>query len=207
MKIFRNLVYLFSLTLLLIACGKTGDNPTTVAKNFFTALAKKEYDKAAQHATKDSKTMLDLIKSLEEMGNNLGANTDLKNTDDEKIQNAVYSEAVIEGDKATVKVTMGDEVNDIKLVKEDGLWKVALDKDTLKETAAEKSGIDSTEINQNLDEAIKELEGISADSMKNMINKAGNLLKSDSVRKAMEAAGEALKKAGEAMKQVSKENQ
>jgi hypothetical protein len=190
-----------------MACGKTGDSPTTVAKNFYTTLSKKEYDKAALYATKESKTMLDLIKSLEEMGDSLGANTEISKADEEKIKNAVFSDAVIDGDKATVKVTMGDEVNDIKLVKEDGLWKVALDKNTLQETAAEKSGMDSAVSNQSLDSAIKQLEGISVDSMKNMINKAGSVLKSDSVRKAMEAAGEALQKAGEAMKQVSKENQ
>ena len=206
MNIFRNFISLVSLTVLLVACGKTGDNPTIVAKDFYNTLSKKEYDKAALYATKESKTMLDLIKSLEEMGDSLGANTEISKAAEEKIKNAVFSDAVIDGDKATVKVTMGEDVNDIKLVKEDGLWKVALDKDTLQKTAAEKTGMDSTGINQSLDSAIKELEGISVDSMKSMINKAGNVVKSDSVRKAMQAAGEALQKAGEAMKQISKEN-
>jgi hypothetical protein len=192
-----------------MGCGKTGDTPNTVAKNFYTALSDKDYDKAALFATKESKTMLDLIKSLEEMGDSVGANTDLSKKDEEKIKNAVFSDAVIDGDKATVKVTMGDDVNNIKLIKEDGLWKVALDKDTLQETAFEKtvSESDSVEMDQSLDSALKELKGISVDSMKNMINQAGDVLKNDSVRKAMEAAGEALQKAGEAMKQVSKENQ
>lgn len=209
MKIFRNLVSLVSLPLLLMACGKTGDNPTTVAKNFYNALSEKDYNKAALFATKESKTMLDLIKSLEEMGDNVGANTDLSKEDQEKIKKATFSDAVIDGDKAIVKVTTGDDVNDIKLIKEDGLWKVALDKDTMQKTAFDKtvSESDSVEMDQSLDSALKELKGITVDSMKTMINKAGDVLKNDSVRKAMEAAGEALLKAGEAMKQVSKENQ
>jgi predicted small secreted protein len=104
----KNLLFsIFSLTIILLAaCSGAGSDPKVAAKAFYEALGKKDYDKAAQYATKDSKTLLDLIKSMSEMGGQMNVETDM--TSEEKIKNAVYSTAEIDGDKAVVKVSTGE---------------------------------------------------------------------------------------------------
>jgi uncharacterized protein YfeS len=175
---FRPLLSFF--IIIILACQSQKDDPVASAKAFYEALAKKDFKTAKQFATKDSKTMLELIESMSQMA----ADVKTEQDDWEKMKNAVYSNADIEGDRATVTVKIGGEENLVKLKKEDGTWKVALDKETLQETIEEKSGGSTEDIDRALDSVSKELEN------------AG-----DSIGKAMEETGEKLKKAGEALQQ------
>jgi Domain of unknown function (DUF4878) len=117
----------------LFSCSTATEDPKAAAKSFFEAFAKKDFDKAAKFATKDSKTLIDLIKSMEEMGNSMDISA--FGLDMESINKAVYENAAIDGNKATVSVSMGNQSQIIKLIKEEGGWKVAVDKDAIQEAA------------------------------------------------------------------------
>lgn len=182
-----------------------------VAKQFFTALSRQNYDEAASYATPETKASLELIKNLAEMGKKMAESvkpdiSDSVNAEIEaKLAKVVYGEPVIEGDKATLPITVDNETNNIYLKKIDGVWKVAFDKSSMKQIMSDKSGKSIGEINAELDSAAKELQNLNLDSVKEALNKAGDVLKSDSVQKALDAAGDALKKVGDAMKEMSKE--
>lgn len=195
----------FTTITLLIACTSTPEDPKNVAKTFVEAFAAKDYDKAAQFATKDSKTLLDLLKSMEEMGNSM--DFFFSGPNGVNPEEAVYDKAVIDGDKAMVSVSFGAEPQTIKLKKEEGSWKVALDKDMLKEKVAEEAGTSVDEINQSMDDAGKELENFITDSLKAALEKASKEMGSDSLRKVIDKAGEVLKKTGDALQEASKKNQ
>ncbi len=195
------LLSIFTIT----ACTSNQGDPKAVAKNFFEALENKNWDEAAKYTTSDSKTAIELVKSIAEMGKAIGGDPAAKEEPEAKKEEVVYGEAIIDGDNATVPFTVNGETNDIKLKKEDGVWKVAFDKNTLKQTAAEKSGKSVEEINRELNEAGNELQKLNTDSLQKALNKAGELLQSDSLRKAMDKAGDVLQKVGEAMQEASKE--
>lgn len=189
------------------ACSSNQGDPKAVAKNFYEALENKNWDEAAKYTTTDSKTAIELVKSIAEMGKAIGGDPAANEPSDKEKPKVTYGEAVIDGNNATVPFTINGETNDIKLKKEDGVWKVAFDKNTLKQTAAEKSGKSMDEINRELNEAGEELQKLNTDSLQKALNKAGEMLQSDSVRKALDKAGDVLQKVGEAMKEASKENQ
>ena len=195
----------FAAITLLIACSSNAEDPKNVAQSFVEAFAGKDYDKAAQFATKDSKTLLDLLKSMEEMGNSM--NFFFSGPNGVKPEDAVYENAVITGDKATVNISVGAETHSIKLKQEHGVWKVALDKDMLKETVAEEAGISVNEINRTMDAAAKELEIFVTDSIKGALQEASKEMGSDSLRKVLDKAGDVLKKTGDALQEASKKNQ
>jgi nitrous oxide reductase accessory protein NosL len=195
----------FAAITLVIACTPTPEDPKNIAKSFVEAFAAKDYDKAAQFATKDSKTLLDLIKSMEEMGNSMDFFFSGPNGVNPK--EAVYDKAVIDGEKAIVSVSYGAEAQTIKLKKEEGGWKVALDKDMLKEKVAEEAGTSVNEINQSMDAAAKEMEKFITDSIKSALQEASKEMGSDSLRKVIDKAGEVLKKTGDALQEASKKNQ
>ena len=190
--------------------GSSGE-PQKVAEQFFTALSHQNYDEAAKYATPESKAALDMIKSLTEMGKKMaesfktGASDSVNNELETKLAKAVYGEPVIEGDKATLPVTIGNETNNIYLKKIDGVWKVAFDKNSMKQIMGENSGQSAGDINAELENAAQELQNLNLDTLKDAMNKAGDVLKSDTVKKALDAAGDALKKVGDAMKEMSKE--
>ena len=105
----------------LAACsGGGGNDPKSVAKKFFEAFKTMNIDEAAKYATKDSKGMLDMMK----MGMSFApVNQDSikREMDKQKIE---FSDAVINGDEATVSLTVdGKDKTDIKLKKEEALWK------------------------------------------------------------------------------------
>ena len=166
---------------LVTACGGGGgNNPKDVAKNFFEAIKTFNIDEAAKYATKDSKSMLDLMK--------MGMSFAKENMDSIKNEMAKqkieYSEPVINGDEATVSVTVdGKDKTDFKLKKEEGQWKVAFDKNSMMQQGMNKMN----DASQEADEA--------------KLKEAMEGLKADSVGEAMKKAGEALKEAGEAIEQ------
>jgi hypothetical protein len=195
----------FAAITLLVACTPTTEDPKNVAKSFVEAFVVKDYDKAAQFATKENKTLLEMLKSMEEMGSPM--NFFLAGTTVDQLKNAVYENAVIDGDKATVNVSVGAESQSVKLIKEEGAWKVALDKDMLKEKVAEEAGTSVNEINQSMDAAAKEMENFITDSIKASLQEASKEMGSDSLRKVIDKAGEVLKKTGDALQEASKKNQ
>src|SRR6185436_19952398 len=107
------------------SCNSAGSgDPKAVLGQFFDALAKKDIEGARKLATKDSKSMIDMM----EMGMKMGG--DKKETEKFDKANMEIGEAKIDGDKAVVPVkekTSGETLN-YTLKKEDGSWKVAFDK-------------------------------------------------------------------------------
>jgi hypothetical protein len=167
------------------ACNVGGGNdPKSVAKKFFEALKTMNIDEAAKYATKDSKSMLDLMK----MGMTMAPkNMDSLKTEMDK-QKIEYGEPVIKGDEATIAITTdGKDKTDFKLRKEDGKWKVAFDKTSMMQTGMDKM----------------EKEGASTEEMKEAED-AMKILNSDSVSGMLKTAGEALKDAGNAMDSIGK---
>lgn len=134
MDILKNLLPLLLIFSLAGSCKSTADNPGATAKAFLEAFSERDFAKASTFATKDSKTLLDLVKSMMEMrGDFSDSETWLGK---EFLKNAVYENELIEGDNATVKVISGNKTHLIKLKKEEGAWKVAMDKDTLEKSLA-----------------------------------------------------------------------
>ncbi|MBK7882650.1 MAG: DUF4878 domain-containing protein [Chitinophagaceae bacterium] len=118
---------------LLFSCN-SGSDPKAVLIDFTDALSKKDISKARKLATEDSKQMLDMMDAAMKMEN--GTKDDGIKVDSEFDKtNMEFSEAKIEGDKATVPVKdkkSGKTTNYI-LKKEDGKWKVAFSKSSLME--------------------------------------------------------------------------
>lgn len=172
--------------LLMVACngGTGGNDPKSVAKNFFEALKTMNVDEAAKYATKDSKSMLDLMK--------MGMSMAPKNIDSLKKelakQKVEYGEPKIEGDVATISITTdGKDKTDFKLKKEEGQWKVAFDKNSMMQTGMDKM----------------EEKGASPEEMK-AAEDAMKMMNSDSLSDALKQAGDGLKEAGKAIDSLNK---
>ncbi len=179
---------LASAIILMAACSdaNSGD-PKVVTKKFFEALKTMQLEEAEKYATKDSKSMLDLMK----MAMSFAPNSDSIQAELKK-QKIDYSDAVIKDDEATVTVTVNDkETTNFKLVKEEGQWKVAFDKSTLMQIGMDKAKDDPNISEQELEEAKEALETLNSDSLKKMIDGAGDAMKE--AGKAIEQAGEKLK--------------
>jgi nitrogen fixation protein FixH len=181
----RSTILLALVTSIFMACSSGGGDPKAVTKKFYEAMKTMNMDEAAKYATKESKNMLDLMK----MGMSFAAaNQDSIKAEMAKLK-VDFSEPVINGDEATVTVTVdGKDKTEFKLKKEEGQWKVAFDKNTLMKTGMEKAqqnGADPAE----LQEAQKALE---------------SLQNPDSLQKVMEKAGDAMKEAQKAVDSATK---
>ena len=157
----------------LSACSSSENDPQAVTRKFYEAMKTFNTEEAAKYATKESKGMLDLMK----MGMSFAAlNQDSIKAEMAK-QKIAFSEPVINGEEATVSVTVdGKDKTDFKLKKEEGQWKVAFDKNTLMKTGIEKAqqeGADPAE----LKEAKRAMEMLkTSDSLKGLLEKAGGAL-------------------------------
>lgn len=152
--------------------NSAGGDPKATLTAFFDAMAKKDIAEARKLATKDSKSMFDLM----EMGMKMQDNTiDDKTKEQYDKSNMEISDAVIEGDKATVKVLekkSGESINFV-LMKEDGNWKVAMDMNTMMNMGMEKmkeKGMTSEEMGE-LNDEMEKFKTMSADSIKMMMEK------------------------------------
>jgi biotin-(acetyl-CoA carboxylase) ligase len=146
----------------IISCGVGNANqPKAVAKNFFNALQATNFEEAQKFATKDSKMILQLAQIAMNFS---GKNKDTILQEISK-HNFEYGEPVINGDEATIGVTIDkkEKIN-FTLKKEEGMWKMALDLNTLMKmgmgTKEEKSGSEN-DMNEMQDE-LKKLEADSA---------------------------------------------
>jgi len=132
-------------------------------------------DEAAKYATKDSKGMLDMMK--------MGMSFAQVNQDSIKKEMAKqkidFSDAVINGEEATVSVTVdGKDKTDCKLKKEEGQWKVAFDKDTLMKTGMEKMEQKGAS-QEEMDEAKKAMDMLqNKDSLASIMEEAGKAIDS-----------------------------
>ncbi|MFZ1786204.1 MAG: hypothetical protein WAU23_13445 [Ferruginibacter sp.] len=175
-----------SISICVSSCNDAGaGNPKAVLTSFFDAMAKKDIATARTLATKDSKSMFDLM----EMGMKMKDNT-MEDKTDEKFDKAKMeiSEAKIDGDKATVSVKeikSGEAINFI-LKKEDGAWKVAMDMGSLMNMGAEKmseKGMNEMDT-EKMKDAMEKFKNMSADSLKMMMDKGMSMM--DSMKTALD---------------------
>lgn len=135
MKKTLSILSLFAVIAVFIAgCAANSDDPKAVLKTFFERISKKDIDGAAQLATADSKSTLDMVKKgidmADKMKDSLPQNDPMK-----EFQDAEFGEAKINGNTATVTVTNKSKKDqppaDFTLVKQDGKWKVDFSMATL----------------------------------------------------------------------------
>jgi len=118
------LILLFSF--FMVSCGGNSDDPQGVAKDFFKALADKNYDKAKDLGTDNTSMMIGFIESMAKMAPE-GEDTDSGMGDLSAIE---WGETKIDGDNATCFYSTPDkEDQKIELKKVDGEWKVDMKKD------------------------------------------------------------------------------
>ena len=117
----KKILGMLAMALCLIGCSKS---PDKVAMAFLEAVADGNLEKAAEYAAKDTKPAIKVMAAVPGSGEQMK-----KECEGAKFK-AVDTK--IDGDKATVKIeTTKDgktETEDIKLVKEDGEWKVSVQK-------------------------------------------------------------------------------
>ncbi len=144
------------------SCNSGGGDPKAVLGQFFTALSKNDIEGARKLATKDSKSMIDMM----EMGMKMGK--DKSESDKFKPDNMEIGEAKIDGDKAIISVkekTSGETLN-YNLKKEDGGWKVAFDKASVMSMGMEKMNEKGINPSDSIDAAMDKLKDINMDSLK-----------------------------------------
>ena len=158
---------IFSAVILYSCSGVGSGSPQDVLSEFFDALGKKDLEKASKLATKDSKSMIDMMGMA--MKNDTG-------TVDEKYDKSKmeFGEAKIDGDMATVPVKekSSNEVVNYKLKKEDGKWKVAFDKASLMSMGADTMKESGEDPEQKMQEGMQELDKIDMDSLKREMEKS-----------------------------------
>jgi len=123
-----HIVALFAASLLfLTSCGGGAENtPDGVAKAFLEEIADQDFSGAKKYATKSSESMLDMMESTMALAGDAVPETDV----DIEILNTKE-----DGDKATVYYNDGEKEDKLKLVKEDGQWKVAFGKGDMDDDA------------------------------------------------------------------------
>ncbi len=180
-KLFLTMTAATCMLVALVGCkgGGSGD-PKSVAMAFMDKIKAKDFDGAAQYATKDSKSALDMMKSAMKMAEAFGGKGEDMDFDKEwKDKKVTYSEPKIEGENATVSLMAdGKEQMPISLKKEDGGWKVAFDKNTLMKTGADKMKENGEDMPK-----MEDLNGMT-DSIKKAMEEVGPAM--DSIKKVME---------------------
>ncbi len=158
----------------MLACGAAGGDPTDVAKKFFDAMGKKNMEEAAKYATKESKTILDMIGGLGSLGDSAKHN-------DFDMKDAEFGTAKINGDEATVLVKSKKDPTgtEFTLKKEAGAWKVAFDKNSLMKITMKKMGENKDEIKEAMDSAGTQINA-AMDTLANSKEKVNALI--DSVK-------------------------
>jgi Domain of unknown function (DUF4878) len=161
------------------SCNSGGGDPKAVLGQFFTALSKNDIEGARKLATKDSKSMIDMM----EMGMKMGK--DKSESDKFKPDNMEIGEAKIDGDKAIISVkekTSGETMN-YNLKKEDGGWKVAFDKASVMSMGMEKMNEKGINPTDSIDAAMDKLKDINMDSLKDKMQEGMKVL--DTINKSL----------------------
>lgn len=210
----KNIIALLFLGVFLIGTGCnsgsgiSNNNPNEVLEKFLHALGKKDLDEAKKYVTKDSESFLNIMK--------MGINMAGENANQiYKEENVAISDAVINGDKATIHVkdkNSGEGSNFI-LKQEDGSWKVAFDIASFMEMSGQKmeegdlqkiqegfSGEtfkEATDAIQNMNEEDLKKVGQAMDSLKNKYEELNKDGKMDDAMKEATKMLEQLQKKGQ----------
>ena len=165
----------------LVGCKGGSNDPKAVAQSFMDAITKKDFDGAAKFATEDSKSALEMLKSVMKMGEAFGGKgDDMDFAKAWKGKKVTYSDAKIEGDNATVSLMVdGKEEMPISLKKGKDGWKVAFDKNTLMKTGTDKLNEVKDQNMPAIDSTLQNLDQLQ-DSLKTGVETV------DSVKKAIE---------------------
>ena len=134
-KVYAFITSLLVFALLVAACSKSaGSSPTATAKAFYDAAKAKDVQGMKNALSKKS---LEIMEAFAKLG---GKTLDDSLADNSKLPPAFEARnEKITGDTATVEVKgQGDKWDTMPFVKEDGQWKIALDK--LMENAFKEAG-------------------------------------------------------------------
>ncbi len=136
-------VLLVALLVLVAACKPSEQKQATkVAKAFFEALEKKDFKTAKLYVTKDSESVLDFLSGDafsglfgESDGETEEGKVEEKEDDDEGMDTYKVLNVTVNGDKAVANVEASNskkpedkETKNYDMVKEDGEWKVKMEK-------------------------------------------------------------------------------
>ena len=142
-----------SCLLILNGCNSETQKPEIVVESFFDALSKQDFETAKEFATKKSESVLDMI--------DLATNLQVQKIDSSMFDNSrlQFGKPKIDGDSAIVEISIknSNEFIALKLIKEDGEWKVAFDAETLMKIGLDKIKTEGRKKVQQLD---KQLESI-----------------------------------------------
>ncbi|MDZ4795023.1 MAG: DUF4878 domain-containing protein [Bacteroidota bacterium] len=202
-------LFILAGTFLVLTSGCKGkekvvNDPKAVVIAFFERMSKKDLDGAADLATKDSKSTIDLMKKAMEAAEKMGMDKDSaakKDDPSEDFKQMVIGEAKIDGDNATVAVTnkaKDDKVVEFPLKKEGGQWKVDFSMGTLMKMGMDqaskndKDGDDGFNSSDTADMSEKMKDFMNGDSLKKSLQDFDSLLKDIDPEK-MKEMKEALK--------------
>ncbi len=156
-------------TITFVSCKSNNyGNPNEVLSQFFDAMAKQDTVKIKALSTKESESMLSMMKMGMSMAD---AKKDLEKYNKTKME---FGTAIINGDNAKVPVkdkASGETVN-FPMKKEDGQWKVAFDKSSIMEMGMEKMKDSKMNIGDSIKKGMEELKDVNIDSMMNEVKKS-----------------------------------
>lgn len=123
----KNGLLLLVTALVVLSCGKK-DSPSSITEKFLSALSKQEFENAKIFGTDDTDRLLDMMIGYKKMGASPFMADAVFDVLDEKIS----------GDAATVRVKVEGRPKEMtfNLEKEEGKWKVAMNKETINESDA-----------------------------------------------------------------------
>jgi len=161
-------------------CNSETRKPEKVVASFFDALSKQDFETAKEFATKKSESVLDMI--------NLATNLQVQKIDSSMFDKSrlEFGKPKIDGDSAIVEVSIknSNEFIPLKLLKEDGEWKVAFDAETIMKIGIDKMKKSGGKQGQQIDEELEMIKNMPLDSLKDeMLN---SLDKLDSVKKTLD---------------------
>lgn len=116
-----------ALVVLLFACGKS-DSPSSITEKFLAAIAKADYDEAKTFGTDDTDRLLNMMSGFKKMG----AEPFMSDAKFDVVDESITGDEA----KVTVKVDGKPKEMIFNLQKENGKWKVAMNKETINESDA-----------------------------------------------------------------------
>ncbi|MFZ7116170.1 MAG: DUF4878 domain-containing protein [Bacteroidota bacterium] len=120
-------ISLLAIVVLLFACGKS-DSPSSITEKFLAAIAKADYDAAKTFGTADTDRLLNMMSGFKKMG----AEPFMAEAKFDVVDESITGDEA----KVTVKVDGRPKEMIFNLQKENGKWKVAMNKETINETDA-----------------------------------------------------------------------
>ena len=163
-------------TITFLSCkSNNNSNPNEVLSQFFDAMAKQDTVKIKALSTKESESMLKMMKMGMSMAD---SKKDLEKYDKTKME---FGTAIISGDNAKVPVKdkASGEIVNFPMKKEGGQWKVAFDKSSIMEMGMQKMKDSKMNIGDSIKKGMEEMKDVNMDSMMNEIKKSIDTTKTD----------------------------